>query len=143
MCGALRYRVNDEALAHYACHCHDCQRRTGSAFALSLWVRHASLELLSGVPTAYYARLPDGREKAGKLCAACGTRLWGEPKGAPMLVLQAATLDQPAGLTPVAHLWTSEAQPWFVFPPGVTLFERQPDPAQLIALWKAHTALAG
>lgn len=33
LCGALRYRVTAEPLTLYACHCTDCQRRTGTAFA--------------------------------------------------------------------------------------------------------------
>jgi hypothetical protein len=53
-------------------------------------------------------------------------------------VIQPGTLQQPAGLVPVAHLWTREAQPWMLFPPGAVLFGTQPDdPAELVRLWKA------
>ena len=34
LCGLIRYRVADEPLTLYVCHCTDCQRRTGSAFCL-------------------------------------------------------------------------------------------------------------
>jgi len=46
LCGAVRYRVHREPLAVYACHCTDCQRRTGSAFAMSMIVRPEDLELV-------------------------------------------------------------------------------------------------
>lgn len=43
LCGAIRYRVLSEPLTVHACHCTDCQRRAGSAFALSMFVDAAEL----------------------------------------------------------------------------------------------------
>jgi hypothetical protein len=99
LCGAVRYRVHREPLAVYACHCTDCQRRTGSAFAMSMIVRPEDLELVAGETTSYLARLPDGRTKSGQMCLACGTRLWGTPVKHPEIrIVQPGTLDQPVGL---------------------------------------------
>ena len=42
-CGDIRYRVTQEPITYYLCHCTECQQRTGSAFALSLWVRRSGL----------------------------------------------------------------------------------------------------
>ena len=141
LCGAVRYRVTTEPLAFYACHCTDCQRRTGSAFALSMIVRPEDVELLSGDLGSYEAVLTDGRRKAGRMCMACGTRLWGDSKKSGLLVVQAGTLVQPSGLEPVAHIWMCEAQPWFVPKANTTLYERQPEePGELARLWReAHT----
>jgi len=36
LCGNVRHRVDLEPLMVYACHCTECQRRTGSAFAISM-----------------------------------------------------------------------------------------------------------
>lgn len=138
LCGAIRYRLTGEPLTYYACHCTDCQRRTGSAFALSLIMRREDLQLLQGEPARYSADLPDGRRKAGRLCAACGTRLWGEGKIAGIVVVQPGTLDQPCGLEPVAHIWIRSAQPWLPLPAGATLFEGQPAERMALAqLWQA------
>ena len=32
-CEAVKYRITDEPLTFYACHCTDCQKRSGSALA--------------------------------------------------------------------------------------------------------------
>jgi len=45
VCGATRYRLTAEPLTLYACHCTDCQKRSGSAFGLSMWVHRGALEL--------------------------------------------------------------------------------------------------
>jgi len=86
LCGAIRYRVADEPLTLYACHCTDCQRRTGSAFALSMVVLKSELHLLQGEPRGYTLTLSDGRQKHGKFCCQCSTRLWGEPVRFPQVV---------------------------------------------------------
>lgn len=138
LCGGVRYRVLREPVTLYACHCTDCQRRTGSAFALSMIVRREDLELLNGTTVGYAASLPDGRSKAGQMCAACGTRLWGTPVKYPHIVIvQPGTLDPPHGLAPIAHQWLSEAQPWFTPPPGVASYAKgPPDPSELVRLWQ-------
>ena len=38
-CEAVKYRITDEPLTFYACHCTDCQKRSGSAFGLSSHTR--------------------------------------------------------------------------------------------------------
>jgi hypothetical protein len=104
-------------------------------------VRPEDVELLSGDLGSYEAVLTDGRRKAGRMCMACGTRLWGDSKKSGLLVVQAGTLVQPSGLEPVAHIWMCEAQPWFVPKANTTLYERQPEePGELARLWReAHT----
>lgn len=139
LCGTIRYEVLAEPLTVYACHCSDCQRRTGSALALSMIVLRDEIRLIQGEPARYCALLPDGRTKNGRICSGCGRRLWGEPQRHPKIaVVQTGTLAQPCGLRPVAHQWTSEAQPWFVFPLGAVKFETQPpDASEMVRLWKA------
>lgn len=140
LCGAIRYRVNAEPYTLYACHCSDCQRRTGAAFGLSMIVKREAVELLQGEPVRYTAALPDGRSKSGWMCAACGTRLWGEREGGPVRVVQPGTLEMPTGLEPIAHQWMSEAQPWVVLPEGTRRYEKSPaDPMEMVNLWRqAH-----
>jgi hypothetical protein len=138
LCAAVRYRVDAEPLTLYACHCMDCQRRTGSGFAMSLVVRREALVVETGTPAPYAATLADGRTKRGRMCAACGTRLWGEPEGdARIVVVQPGTLDDTSWLHPVAHIWARSAQPWIVFPLDVTVFLEQPaEFRELIELWR-------
>ena len=139
LCGVVRYRLGGEPLAFYACHCTDCQRQTGSAFALSMIVRRGDVELTSGEPRRFHLTLPDGREKRGSFCGACATRLWGEPVKFPqLLVLRPGTLDDPGAHEPHGDIWTSSARPWSSRTAGPG-FERQPeDPLALVRAWQAR-----
>jgi hypothetical protein len=138
LCAAVRYRVDAEPLTVYACHCTDCQRRTGSAYAMSMVVPRDALIVETGTPAAYAATLADGRRKQGRMCAACGTRLWGEPVvAARFVVVQPGTLDDTSWLRPVAHIWAQSAQPWVMFPLGAEVFATQPPEFRtLIELWR-------
>ena len=72
VCGAVRYRYTGEPLTLYACHCTNCQTRTGSAFALQLVALQDDLTVTQGQPD----RTGEVGERVG--CAACGTSLWRE-----------------------------------------------------------------
>jgi len=138
LCGATRYRVTEEPLTVYACHCTDCQKRTGAAFGLSMWVRRSAVEVTKGEAAVHSSLGADGSPRQGRICAQCSTRLWSEPpKHAALAVVRPGTLDDTSWLKPVAHIWTRSAQPWFVFPPDAVKIEKQPtDLREMMTLWK-------
>jgi hypothetical protein len=134
-CGAVRYRVTEEPLVVYACHCTDCQKRSGSAFGLSMWVRLPAIEVTQGEPELQSPVGPDRRPRPGRVCRDCGIRMWSEPPHRPGLaVIRPGTLDDTSQLRPHAHMWTRSAQRWFVFPEGVPRYEAQADFQELLAL---------
>lgn len=122
----------------YACHCTDCQKRSGAAFGLSVWVPRASISLASGKVALQVSRNDAGREHRVRVCATCMTRLWSEPMKRPEVgILRGGTLDDVSWLKPAAHIWTRSAQPWFVFPEGAKRYEMQPPSMDdIAALWR-------
>ena len=140
VCEAVQYRVAGEPLTVYGCHCTDCQKRSGSAFGISMWVRRADIEVTKGTPATLELVGVDGKPRHTRICARCATRLWSErPDRAEIAVIRAGTLDDTSWIRPVAHIWTRSAQPWFAFPEGVPRFEKQPtDMRELVALWQTR-----
>lgn len=144
LCGAVRYRLADEPLTLYACHCTNCQRQTGSAFGLSMIVARESVSLLRGEPRSFRVTLEDGLTRQGRFCGECATRLWGEPPKYPQVfVLRPGTLDDTTWLRPVAHIWTRSAQPWLTIPPDALHFDAQPgddDRTAMLRAWRDRAA---
>ena len=138
LCGAIHFRVTQEPLTVYACHCTDCQKRSGSAFGLSMWVNRTAIEVTNGEITVHKSTGADGKMRFGMICGQCGTRMWSEPPKWPdYAVMRPGTLDDTSWIKPAAHIWTRSAQPWFVFPEGVPKYERQAGDLQiLIDLWR-------
>jgi hypothetical protein len=139
LCGAVRYRVTAEPIAFYACHCTECQRRSGSAFGLSMIVLTEALELISGNPSPFECELSGGRREKGTFCPSCTTKLWHIPDAYPQIRgLRAGTLDAPYPHIPWGDVWTRSARSWVSFTGGPR-FEQQPEDAMaLVKAWRAR-----
>jgi hypothetical protein len=135
----VKFKLNAEPLTLYACHCTDCQRRSGGALLLSMWVHREAIEVTEGVPVLVSSVANDGRERKNQICSACEVRLWAEPVDRPKLaVLRPSTLLQAKDFRPIAHQFVRSALSWFVFPEGVARYEAAPDdPTELVRLWRA------
>jgi hypothetical protein len=137
LCGAIRYRIRDDPLTLYACHCTDCQRQSGSAFGLSMIVARADFEVVQGEVLALDLTTDDGRNRRPRLCGACGNRLYNESKVAEVVVVRGGTVDGAARLRPIGHIWTRSAQPWVRIPDGVLTYPGQPeDMLELVRAWR-------
>ncbi|MBX9814982.1 MAG: GFA family protein [Sphingomonas sp.] len=127
LCGAVRYRLREGfRLRPYACHCTDCQTRTGSAFSLHMLFARADLTI-EGELDAGASKQPSGAHATIWGCAICKTRIFAENESRPGFgSLRCGTLDRSAEVVPAAHLWVGSKQPWIVLPEGVPALAEQP-----------------
>ena len=115
-CGAVRYEVSEMPFLAYACHCTNCQRVTGSAFALNMPVATRAFRITAGEPKAHRRLSPTGVRGASWFCGDCGGRIYGERETEPEVrIVRAGTLDDTSWLAPVAHFFVRSAQPWEQF----------------------------
>lgn len=135
-CSAVRYVVRRQPLTCYICHCHLCQKRTGSAFSMSLVLPADGVEVIEGEAATSERIRPDGGINRSYECANCDSRLWTAREGAPTVNLRVGTLDVTEQVRPVAQMWVSSAQAWAV-QPDILTFEAQPtDAAQMARAWR-------
>ena len=135
-CGAIRYTIDKRPRVTFACHCTDCQRRSGSAVVVSLLIPEGWFRITRGNPTPQTRTNDKGRVLKHWFCSECGTPILGVVRGtAPELyqTVRIGTLDNSRGLPPPVHFWTRSAQDWFVFPPGAKCFEEN-SPVPLLQL---------
>ncbi len=143
LCGDLRYTVAADPVTLYACHCTDCQRETGSGFALLMVVGRDAFQLDAGQPAAFTTELADGRTKGAFYCGRCVTTLYGQSPESPFVVLEAGTLDDTSWLRPAGHIWTRSAQPWVRFDDDALRFAEAPGDEGLVALARAWKSRPG
>jgi hypothetical protein len=135
-CGAVRYEIAAPPLAIYACHCTDCQRRTGTAFALNMPVRTSSLRIVAGAPKGWRSASSNGATATSWFCGDCGGRIYGERDGRPdIMVIRAGTLDDTSWVRPAAHFFVRSAQPWERFDQPFCFDTIPEDPAIITRLW--------
>ena len=140
-CGATRYRLTEDPLGLHVCHCTDCQRVSGSAFVMSMPAHRRSVELLRGEPAKVCFETPEGIARCDRRCKTCGCRVWSETEALQdVFNVRPGTLDDHFWLRPVAHIWTSSAQPWVEIPDDVLRYEKNPDDVlDLVRAWKARS----
>src|ERR1700733_10377867 len=123
-CGAVRYRLASAPMFVHCCHCRDCQRQNGSAFALNALIETDRVVVLSGDFTTVAMPTDSGRPHDVHRCVRCGTALWSQYGGvAALRFVRVGTLDDPAALPPDVHISTRSKLPWVTLPPTVPTFE--------------------
>jgi hypothetical protein len=138
-CGAIRYQIASFPLLLYTCNCTNCQRISGSAFALNMPVLARDFHLEQGEPKGWHHTSPTGVAVISWFCAECGGRLYGDRAGrAEIINVRAGTLDDTTWLVPVMHMFMKSAQPWVLPADGAECHAMAPNDFQLAAAaWRA------
>lgn len=132
-CGACRYTLDLPALPPvYACHCHICQRWSGSAFSLQALVPEAALSTTGPVVT--YEVVTEDRTSTQRLCGECHARLYNTNTRRPgIAVVRAGTLDRSEELRCRAHIFTNYRQAWVQLDPDTPHWPEAAEPDAFMA----------
>ena len=122
-CGAVTYRLTSDPIFVHCCHCRDCQRQTGSGFAINAIIEADRVELLTGRPEAVRVPTDSGHPHDIYRCPDCQTALWSDYDMGFVLFVRAGTLDEPARIAPDVHIYTRSKLPWVALPDCVPAFE--------------------
>ncbi len=123
-CGAVRYRLKTAPMFVHCCHCRDCQRQTGGAFAINALIETDRIERLAGEPRPVSMPTESGRPHDIHRCPECQTAAWSDYGRRPALrFVRVATLDDPTAIAPDVHIFTRSKLPWVRLPDGVPAFE--------------------
>lgn len=127
LCEAVRYTLRDGfRFRPYACHCTDCQSRTGSAFSEHMLFVLADLSITGELDAGDFTQASGARSRIVG-CARCKARIYAtnsEREG--MASLRCGTLDDSAAVVPAAHLWVKSKQPWIGLPADAVTMDEQP-----------------
>jgi hypothetical protein len=138
-CGAIRYEITRFPLLLYTCNCTDCQRISGSAFALNMPVATSGFRIVQGEPKGWHHESPSGADVASWFCSDCGARIYGSRQSRPeSMNIRAGTLDDTKWLVPAGHFFTSSAQGWVQPAEGAECHDAQPaDFRPMAEKWRA------
>ena len=127
LCGAVRYTLREGfRLNPYACHCTDCQTRTGSACSEHMLFAEADIELTGELDRGEYDQ-PSGAHSRIYGCARCKARIYAvNDSRQGMASLRCGTLDNSSDLVPAAHVWVKSKQPWIGLPDDAKTLDEQP-----------------
>ena len=112
-CGAIRYECSADPIMSANCHCRDCQRESGGAFAAVVVVPKAAFKITKGEPKHYDVKTDSGSTASRGFCPECGSPLFAKPGSMlDVIGIRAGSLDDPSWFKPTMDIYTASAQPW-------------------------------
>jgi hypothetical protein len=113
-CGEVRFEVRAPFISARYCHCHRCQRRTGTSCAASARIGRADFAILTGAELLRAWKPSDGMAK--NYCAQCGSHLFSGSLDEDFLAVRLGAVEGDPGIRPELRQWTSSAAPWEPIP---------------------------
>lgn len=126
-CGQLSIEVRGEPLGTGVCHCLNCQRRTGSAFAFL--AAFASPYTVKGTATEYLHVGDQGGQFLFRFCPVCGSTVFHTELGAPTpgyVHIAVGAFADPAFPPPQDSVYDCRRHPWLQLPAGIASFDKDP-----------------
>ena len=126
LCGAVRYTAEADPTSATVCHCRDCQKFSGSAFAALVRVSKENLTL-NGTLKTFSSIGGSGNPLLRHFCPECGSSIAEEPGPRPdIFVLNVGTFDNPAMARPSREIFRDDALPWVEVHGDIQSFAKRP-----------------
>ncbi len=112
LCGAIKFRITSELPAVQVCHCTQCRKAQGGAFATNILVDRNAIEFISGQDMI--KRYESSPGKARAFCLHCGSPIFSERSSLPDVVrIRAGLLDEPLQTSLGSHAYTASKASWW------------------------------
>lgn len=115
LCGAVRFEIRGGLAPIQLCHCGQCRKAQGSAFAANIPVAAEDFRLVRGDEALRAYESSPGKQRV--FCATCGSPIFSRLTAKPDTVrVRAGTLDAPTGARPGFHFYIDSKADWFDLP---------------------------
>ena len=116
-CGQLRATVTGEPVRVSVCHCLNCKKRSGSAFAVQArWPKTQTT--IEGASKTFVIVADSGNKATFHFCPDCGSDVYYEIDGKfddkfnDLIAIALGTFDDPFFGTPEYSVWEGRKHPW-------------------------------
>lgn len=121
LCGGIRFEVDGPLEPIQVCHCGQCRKAQGTAFATNIPVPQAQFRLLQG--EALLKRYSSSPGKQRCFCERCGSPIYSCNERTPGVVrVRAGTLDGYLDTQLQAHFFTAHKANWFEISDGLPCY---------------------
>jgi hypothetical protein len=123
-CGQLSADLPEKPLIVIACHCLDCQHRTGAPFGVLAYYRLEQVAI-KGDAKPYARKSAEGNAFQTFFCPTCGTTVYARLAKQPTLVgVAVGAIADPAFPPPAWSVWEQSKHGWVEMPENVQHFAR-------------------
>lgn len=126
LCGRVKYEIENAFERFFLCHCAQCRKITGSAYASNLFGKAASYRTVEGADFITLFDYPDrGFRKC--FCRVCGSGLPHDSSTPGVKVVPAGSLNEEPVIEGVAHIFDAETPDWDLATKPAPKYDRFPD----------------
>jgi hypothetical protein len=113
-CGHVSYKLHAHPMFIHCCHCHWCQRETGSAFAINALIESSNIDVVRGEVKTVSVPSNSGVGQTIVRCKICESALWSHYGAAKDKVafVKVGTLENAVAIKPDIHIYTASKQAW-------------------------------
>lgn len=125
-CGSITYQIASETPLYTAyCHCSQCRKSSGSAFAAIAGFRASELTITAGDGLLAKYKKSDATRIC--FCRNCGSNLFAEKIEDSVVHLRLGTVDTQRWFKPLAHVHLASKAAWYEIPQdGLLRFDGAP-----------------
>ena len=113
LCKRVKYSVAAELPQFFLCHCEQCRKVTGSAFASNIQAAPAEVKWLAGAEYVKRFDYPGDRLFTKVFCSECGSGLPFLNKTGKKLFIPAGSLDSEPGILPGHNIFWGDRSSWY------------------------------
>ena len=113
LCGKVKYSVATDIKDFYFCHCEQCRKITGSAFAANILTSPATVNWTFGSELVKRFDYPGERIFTKVFCSNCGSDLPFLNKNGDALVIPAGSLDDYPDIKPNHNIFWTDKATWY------------------------------
>ncbi len=126
LCGAITFECDAEPAISINCHCSDCRKLTGAAYATLLFVPRDELQV-SGETKTYQHSSDRGSTMTKHFCPTCGSQLFSENSAREgMIGLRAGNIEQSDLVEPKRNIFVDSKIPSTPLDPELPTSARMP-----------------
>jgi len=123
-CGQLVVALPEKPLIVIACHCLDCQRRSGAPFGVLAYYRLEQVGI-EGEARSYVRLSAGGQAFETFFCETCGSTVYARLEKQPTLVgVAVGAIAEPSFPAPTWSVWEQSRHDWVGLPESVQHFAR-------------------
>lgn len=125
LCGGIRFEISGEISNIVCCHCSECRKAQGSAFATNGVVNEASFHILVGENLLTSYEPTPGYEKL--FCSRCGSPIISKSTKKPGVVrVRLGAIESDITERPMAHIFVGSKANWEEICGSIPQFEGFP-----------------
>lgn len=126
LCGRITFEISGEPAPIEICHCSQCRRAQGTAFATNIPVAADQFHFLTGEDCLSVYESSPGKERA--FCSHCGAPVFSRRASLPGKIrVRAGLLEGPLKQGPSSHAFTASKADWWTITDDLPQF---PGPRQ-------------